>query len=510
MSADWTIAEADLAALDRVSSFLALVLRPGDLVTLSGELGAGKTTFARQLVTHISGAASEEIPSPTFALAQRYETDRFPVTHVDCYRLASPDEVVELGIEDAQEEGAVLIEWPERVAGYLPPDRFDVRLEDDGSDTTRNLLLAGHGAFARRLDRLKAMTGFVEREGWGTAEVSYLQGDASTRAYARLVTDCQKAILMDAPKMPDGPPVRDGKAYSAIAHLAEDVSAFVAVGHALREAGFSAPEIIAHDMKRGFLILEDLGGRVFAAEIGAGGDEKELYSAAVDVLVALRAVPAPENLPLPGGTHHTLPTYDKQALEIEVELLLDWFWPMAKGEAAPDAARTEFLRLWRELFAQLEDEPVAWVLRDYHSPNLIWLPERTGVARVGIIDFQDAVRGPAAYDLVSLLQDARRDISPALEQALFQHYRAGAEGSDQTFDRDRFETAYAILGAQRSTKILGIFARLAKRDGKRAYLAHIPRVSAYLERNLTHPALGGLRDWYERHLPAAARAKVTA
>ncbi|MDH3579943.1 MAG: tRNA (adenosine(37)-N6)-threonylcarbamoyltransferase complex ATPase subunit type 1 TsaE, partial [Hyphomicrobiales bacterium] len=472
MSADWKIIEADLTVLDRISSLVAHVVKPGDLVALSGELGAGKTTFARLLITHLSGATNEEIPSPTFALAQRYELGRFPVTHIDCYRLDAPSEIEEIGLEDAVDEGVVLIEWPERVAGYLPPDRIDIHLEDAGSETTRNLLVTGHGAFAPRLDRLEAMAEFIEREGWGAAAVSYLQGDASTRAYAQLSTDGQNAILMDAPKIPDGPPVRNGKAYSTIAHLAEDVSAFVAVANALREAGFSAPEIMAHDLAHGFLILEDLGKRVFAAEIAAGGDEEILYRAAADALVALRKVPAVEKLALPGGAHHRLPPYDVAALEIEVELLLDWFWPLVHGQAAPDNARAGFLEHWRPLFAQLGAEPEGWVLRDYHSPNLLWLPERTGLARVGIIDFQDAVRGPAAYDLVSLLQDARRTVSPALEETLFRHYCASVEGSEASFDPDSFKATYAMMGAQRNTKILGIFARLATRDGKRDYLSH--------------------------------------
>jgi len=176
----------------------------------------------------------------------------------------------------------------------------------------------------------------------------------------------------------------------------------------------------------------------------------------------------------------------------------------------PQPERTEFVALWADVFEQLAKMPVAWVLRDYHSPNLLWLPEREGIARVGVIDFQDAMRGPAAYDLVSLLQDARVDVAAELEALLFDHYCAGVAARGTGFDRDAFAFAYAALGAQRNTKIVGIFARLAKRDGKPGYLRHIPRLWRYLERDLAHPRLASLKRWYDRHLPTDARGALTA
>ncbi len=498
MNARWAVSDATLGDLDRIASFLALILAPGDLVTLIGDLGAGKTTFARFVIRHMAGR-DEEIPSPTFALAQSYDCGRLAVTHFDCYRFSGPDELEELGLDDALRHGAALVEWPERIAAALPGDRLDVAIADGAAETTRAVLLTGHGSWAPRLDRLQKLAAFCEHAGWGKAEVSFLQGDASTRAYARLEGEGGKAVLMNSPPMADGPPIRGGKAYSAIAHLAEDVTPFVAVARALRGAGISAPEVLAEDLEQGFLIIEDLGNRVFGAEIAAGGDAEELYRAAVDVLVTLRGVAVPDHVP----------PFDWPAFEIEAELLLDWFWPAARGGDAPGTVRAEFARAWRSLFKRLGQASTGWILRDYHSPNLIWLPGRAGIARVGVIDFQDAMRGHRAYDLVSLAQDARRDVSDALEACLFGHYCAEVGKTDPSFDRERFKTAYAILGAQRNTKILGIFARLAARDGKNAYLAHIPRVSAYLERNLAHPELASLRGWFETYLPASARTRIS-
>lgn len=510
MTECWRLGDVSIDEMARLAGYVAVALRPGDVIALSGDLGAGKTAFARMLIRSLAGEGAGEIPSPTFALAQSYEAPRFPVLHIDCYRIATPDEADELGLDESLRDGVAIIEWPERIAAALPQDRLDVRLVDGSTADTRGLTFEGRGRWESRLDRLRAVRAFCEEAGWGKAEITYLQGDASARTYARITDGDRAAILMDSPAMPDGPAIRGGMPYSAIAHLAESVTPFVAVAAALRERGISVPEIFAQDLENGFLVIEDLGDLVFGAAIAGGADERELYLAATDVLVALRRAPPAAAQPVSDTADYALASYDAGALGIEVELLLDWLWPMVLGTPVADGDRAAFLALWTPLFEFVGQLPPGWVLRDYHSPNLIWLPDRDGAARVGVIDFQDAVRGPAAYDLAALGQDARRDISPALEEAVRDHYCAGVGASDPNFDRQRFLTAYAILGAQRNTKILGIFARLARRDGKRAYLQHIPRVSAYLDRNLLHPALADLRGWYEKHLPGDARVRAAA
>ncbi len=187
--------------------------------------------------------------------------------------------------------------------------------------------------------------------------------------------------------------------------------------------------------------------------------------------------------------------------------MLDWFYPAVHGHAAGDDARNTYLDTLRPLLGSVIGQDEDWVLRDYHSPNLLWLPDLEGIAQVGVIDFQDALVGHAAYDLVALLQDARRDIPEDLEGRLFAHYCRARARTEAGFDLASFSAAYAVLGAQRNCKILGIFTRLAKRDGKHDYLAHIPRVSGYLERNLAHPRLEQLRAWFGKNLPADLRAK---
>jgi tRNA threonylcarbamoyl adenosine modification protein YjeE len=500
MTTSWSLEEVDLVRLDILASRLALFLKAGDVIALSGPLGAGKTTLARALITRLGGES--EVPSPTFALMQRYETPRLALTHCDFYRL-QPTELDELGLDDALDEGAVLIEWPERAQAWLPADRLDIALDETATPNTRRVTLTGHGKWDERLARLRAMTALLDQTPYAEAATRYLQGDASTRSYARLALPERSAILMNSPRQPDGPPIRDGKPYSALVHLAEDVTPFVAVAAALRERGLSAPAIYEVDLDRGFLILEDLGDRVFGSEIAKGQPMAELWGAAVDVLLALASNPPPEGLPIEGHTSCRLPDYDAAAMLTEVSLLIDWFWPGLHGRTMPQDKAEEFTALWRPLLAKAAKADPGWVLRDYHSPNLMWLPGREGVKRVGILDFQDALRGPLAYDLVSLLEDARLDVPEALERELFARYCSARGAQSQHFSSDEFGSLYATLGAQRNSKILGIFARLAKRDGKRGYLAHIPRVARYLERNLAHPALAELRRFYAREFPAA-------
>lgn len=506
----WDAGVVTLSRLQRVAAYVALVLRPGDVVALHGDLGAGKTTFARALIRAFSGDAISEIPSPTFTLVQSYETARGDILHFDFYRLSDAAETAEIGLDDALAHSIAVIEWPERAASALPVERLDIVIAPAAGEELRQLTLTGTAGWAHRLNRLREMAGFVARAGEPDAEPRFLTGDASFRSYARISARSGPLILMDSPERPDGPPIRDGKPYSRIAHLAERVDAFVAVGEALRGYGLSAPRIEAMDLANGFLLLEDFGDRVYGSELARGASMRELYARAVDVLIELRRHRAPERLPVPGRPDHQLPHFDEGALTIEIELLTDWYVPALRGGPMPHAEKQAMLDLWQPLVARIARDDRHWVLRDYHSPNLIDLPDRTGLARVGLIDYQDALRGHAAYDLVSLLQDARLDAPPSLETELLAYYCAAVAASDSEFEESGFRAAYAILGAQRNTKILGIFARLAMRDGKPGYLRHMPRIWGYLERNLAHPDLAVVKAWYDAAFPAAVRENVPA
>jgi N-acetylmuramate 1-kinase len=489
------------AALRTLVTDMACALEPGDLITLSGDLGAGKTTFARALIRHLAGDQAIEVPSPTFTLMQTYELPRFTVVHADLYRLSGAAELGELGFDDLPDGAVVLMEWPDRALGFLPADRFDIgftlapALGADG----RNARVSGYGACAARAERIALIRGFLDESSFGAAERQRMQGDASTRIFERLKLDNQTAIFMNAPPKPDGPPVRNGKPYSAIAHLAEDTIPYVAMAAALRERNLSAPTILYADLTNGLIIMEDLGEeRVVDGE--PPGPIEARYEAAVDLLVSLHRRKLPDTLPVSPHRNYRLPRYDLAAFLIEAELLLDWYLPSVDLPAPPQE-REAFVALWRDALQPAIAAPPTWVLRDFHSPNLLWLAEREDVARVGVLDFQDAMIGPPAYDVASLLQDARVDVPEAVEMTLLSRYVRARLSDNSNFDTAGFTRLYATLAAQRATKILGIFARLDRRDGKPQYLRHMPRLWTYLQRSLAHPALAPLKDWYDVNVP---------
>jgi N-acetylmuramate 1-kinase len=480
---------------------IAAALEPGDMVTLSGDLGAGKTAFARAMIRTLAGDPNIEVPSPTFTLMQTYDLPRFPVVHADLYRLEGPGELTELGFDDLPKDAVVLLEWPDRAAGLLPPDRLDVALTlaPQLGPERRDARITGYGAFAPRVERIAAIRRFLDATAFAKAERRRIQGDASTRSYERLRLGERTAILMNAPRRPDGPLVRNGKSYSAIAHLAEDVLPFVAMANGLRQLGLSAPRIYEAEISGGLLIIEDLGSE----PVVAGNPPKpieERYKTAVDVLAALHNSTLSDAIPVTPNVTYRLPPYDMDACLIEAELLLDWYLPRL-GATVTATMRAGYVALWRELLRPVIAYKPTWVMRDFHSPNLIWLPERRGAAKIGLLDFQDAVMGPAAYDLASLLQDARVDVPESMEVALLNHYLKTRGEMNAEFDSANFNTHYATLAAQRASKILGIFARLDRRDGKPQYLGHIPRVWGYLQRSLTHPTLASLKEWYGVNVP---------
>jgi tRNA threonylcarbamoyl adenosine modification protein YjeE len=511
----FSLALPNEAATTHLMADLALLIGPGDTITLSGDLGAGKTAAARALIRYLAGDDALEVPSPTFTLAQGYDLPAFPLVHADLYRVNDASELEEIGLSPLPEGAVVLIEWPERAPSALPSDRIDIALSHRPAlgSTARAAEITGYGKAAAQVARLKALRQFLEETGYAETNRQRMAGDASTRSYARLIRDDGVVILMNSPRRPDGPAIYDGKSYSAAVHLAEDVKPFVAIAGALRERGFSAPSIRHADLDAGFLITEDFGSAGFVE-----GDPPrpiaERYQAATDVLAALHREPMPEILPLAPQTTYAMPTFDTDALLVEVGLMLEWYLP-DRGAEPSDDTRAEFVAMWRDLLSKATGSAESctrtcaetcanartWVLRDFHSPNLIWLGERPGIARVGIIDFQDAVLGPPAYDLVSLLQDARVDIPEQLELALLTRYIKARRAADETFDPAGFAELYAIMSAQRNTRLLGTFARLNRRDGKPQYLRHQPRIWTYLTRSLAHPGLSHFRDWYAVNVP---------
>jgi hypothetical protein len=331
----------------------------------------------------------------------------------------------------------------------------------------------------RPTDREAVIRAFLAAHGWDRAERAPLAGDASFRRYERLRRGDEGVLLMDAP-----PPK-------------EDVRPFARLARHLGTLGLSAPAILAEDGAAGLLLIEDFGDATFTRILAEGGDERALYEIAVDILVHLHRL-APEAA-VPAG----LRAYDDETLLAEAFLLTDWYMPRVMGRQTPTAVRHAYGQAWMEAFAVVRAQPRTLVLRDYHVDNLMVLEGRPGVAACGLLDFQDALAGPAAYDLMSLLEDARRDIDPALADAIRRRYVAAFPD----LDRPAFDAAFAVLAAQRHAKVIGIFTRLCLRDGKPRYLGHIPRLWRLLERALDHPNLAPVADWFTRNIPSERREK---
>ncbi|MBB4186644.1 hypothetical protein GGE07_003304 [Sinorhizobium terangae] len=480
----------DEAATIELGEDLALALKAGDCVALSGDLGAGKSTFARALLRAIADDETLEVPSPTFTLVQNYDL-RIPVAHFDLYRLADASELDELGFDEALSDGICLVEWPEKAEEALPSERITLTFTHEGDG--RRLAISAPDISFERISRSLAIRSFLSQSGYATAQRRHLSGDASIRAYERIETDGEPAkILMDAPRHKPGPILQDGKYYQQLAHLAEDVVPFVAISELLRGRGFAAPAIYARDLDKGILLIEDLGSEgILDAE---GRPVAERYLESVRVLARLHGEPPKREIAIGDGLIHRVPDFDRTAIKIETSLLIDWYLPWKRGEGASDSERKEYFAIWDQLIDVLESAEKNLLLRDFHSPNILWRAERKGLDRVGIIDFQDAMIGPTAYDVASLTQDARVTIGEDLADRLINAYLAERKASGP-FDATSFLRDWHLMSAQRNCKLAGIWVRLMQRDGKPGYMKHMPRTFAYLNRALGHEVLTPLRDW---------------
>jgi aminoglycoside/choline kinase family phosphotransferase len=330
------------------------------------------------------------------------------------------------------------------------------------------------------MDRDSLIDSFLAGAGWGRAERVPLAGDASLRRYWRLRRGADNAVLMDAP-----PP-----------H--ENVRPFIRVGRLLAGHGVSVPAVLAADEADGFVLLEDFGdglfGRVLAEQPGRAA---ELYTLATNSLIALQKafVPAASGLP----------AFDDARAVNEACRVLEWLWPaLHGGQAVPADVEYAYRHAWSEVLPAWRGVPDGFIHFDFFVDNLILAPGRTGTAACGWLDYQDAVVGPMGFDLMSLLQDVRRDVPPAIEEAMVARWLAAFPEVRSS----AFAAAYAVGGAQRQARILGTFVRLWKRDGKPGYLKHLPRVWALLERDLAHPALMPVRAWFDRHFRPAARRET--
>jgi len=349
---------------------------------------------------------------------------------------------MEIGPNDCENQGMPK-NTPENLIGFIPRNGYDQLLEDMG---------------------------------WNNVVIYPIPSDASNRRYFRISAGDKCAILMDAP--PD----------------LENVKSFVQIARHLKDLGFSAPEIFGENISDGFLLLEDLGENTFTVSLRGGMDEKKLYTLGVDALVALHKLDSAKTSP------PWLLTYNDEKLLLEAALFPDWYMP-GVGIDLNESERKKYDSLWLDVLPKAQTINPTLVLRDFHVDNLVLIDGRTNVNACGLLDFQDALSGHPAYDLMSLLEDARRDINPQLKTEMLAYYHDKAK----TKDMDDFTRAFAILGANRHAKVIGIFTRLFVRDNKAVYLKHISRVWGLLEQSLLHPDLVDLKNWFDKNVPAKKR-----
>ncbi len=467
----------------------AQILCEGDIIFLQGNLGSGKSFFTRQIIRYLTG--DTYVPSPTFSLVQHYDGGAIPILHADLYRLQDIDEVLELGILDDVVTHILFIEWAERGQGVLPKPHYVVNLaetENNGREITIEAADGAQTILENAFSRAQETHAFLTRAGWAQAQRQVIAGDASTRRYERLTHEDKTAILMDWPHGPDGPPIYDGKPYSALVHLAEAAPQFCSMIDYLRQAHIGAPEIYAQNTAKGVVMLEDLGALSLDHMVRENhADVPAIYLEAVETLAHLH-----KQKPKAG-----LAKLDAAVMAHEAALFYEWYLPY-RNVTLDATARAAWMPMWAEIYQSLGAFSPVTVLRDYHSPNLLWRPELHARFRVGVIDVQDALCGHAAYDMASLLYDARIDVPDERCEFLREHYLAHNIAEDA---RAAFRDAISIFAMQRNLKIAGIFVRLAKRDAKADYLRHLPRIERYVATHISAPPLAPLRAWWDKYIP---------
>lgn len=449
-----TIGDADEALTAGLARTLAAVLGPGDVLLLDGAVGAGKTHFARALIRARQGDAPEDVPSPTFTLVQTYrDAQGSEIWHADLYRLTDPAELVELGLEEAMQDAVTLIEWPDRMPH--PPGALTIALTATADDR-RQIVLSGDPARWGDIARLAEIARFIHDAGWSGARVERLAGDASARRYFRLVGTDGTAVLMDDP--------------------AGAVGRYLAMTRWLRQRGFHAPEIHAESEPDGLVLMEDLGDDLVARVLDRDpAAAPAIYDRIADLIAELHGHRPPG----------FVPALDGPALAEQARLFVEYY-PAAAGAPGAGAGVPAAIAALHDQLCGAEAPVLS--LRDFHAENLVW----RGEAPIGLLDFQDAVATHPAYELASVLQDARRDVSPEIESCAIARYLAATGLNDS-----RFRAAYALMGAARNLRIMGIFTRLCLRDGKTRYLDFMPRVWRAIMRDVAHPSLAPLRDALE-------------
>ncbi|PLW75886.1 tRNA (adenosine(37)-N6)-threonylcarbamoyltransferase complex ATPase subunit type 1 TsaE [Cohaesibacter celericrescens] len=490
------------AASSALAADIACLVQQGDILALDGDLGLGKSTFARALLRARAENPDLEVPSPTFTLVQTYdfpnEDADLEISHFDLYRIGDFEELFEIGLEDSWQSGCALIEWPDRAEELLPEQSLWLRFENGADSQSRKLTLFGDCSWGERLQRMCQKRQLLIDCGWEDGIRAPIKGDLSPRNYDRVHRPDEppkkistSAILMDMPERQPGPVLSDGRLYDHVAHRVTKLAPMICTREGLQKLGLKVPEVYGFALQEGLALWEDFGAQTLTE--GPDKPVEERYLATVSALADLHNQPLPDAFETTAGRHE-LSHYDEDAFGVELDVFVDFFWPHVKMASCPPALRAEFHQLWRPLLTHLTASEQVLVLRDVQDPNCFWLDVTTRKGPVGFIDFQDCLIGPSAYDLAALAMDARVTIPVHLAEKMVTAYKSKRDLNAEA--SAAFDAAFCLCACQRTMKNLGAFARAADQAGRPDYLDHIPRSLDYLTRAMTHPLLSELKDWY--------------
>ncbi len=475
----------NLSDLESFVISLSSVLGKGDVITLNGQIGAGKTTFAKFLISNLTQTPIEEISSPTFNLYQTYEGETLDVLHYDFYRIDSELELAEIDLDESYTDKICIIEWANKYPNILPKDRIEISIEC--KDQERYYKINPLGKCREAIDSLNKVEDFLDEHDIKFKEIKKLPGDASKRGYFRVSNSNKNLIVMDVTQENDA----NGKTL-----MTGGIDDFITICEYLDSINVRVPKLIARNKINTLLLEEDLGECSYTGMV-AKLDFRELYEPAIETLIHISNIKHPKNIST-GPNPHYMRDFDLNIYLKEAGTFIDYYWPFVNGTFCGEDERQEFIEILSNLYSNLSDDKTL-MLRDFHSPNLLFLQNEKGLKKCAIIDFQDALLGHPLYDLVSLSNDARLTIDEGHEQYLIDLYKSSFCFNDFEFDKLSFMEQYQILGVQRSIKILGIFARLAIIDSNHNYIVHMPRVITYIKRILESGNLPELKYWLNKN-----------